>query len=163
MVSEPSNMANQTNTISSSLSINFVQPVKLDRYNYLVWKTQVRATIIANGLERFINGNSVCLERYLTELKGELRRSGVQSRSGAQSSQRQENPEYITRMKTDKLLQSWMLSSMVDNVLIMVIQCEASLELLELLAEIFMPQSKARYMPLKMQIISNQQRKAVFL
>ncbi|KAH9686754.1 Disease resistance protein [Citrus sinensis] len=52
-------------------------------------------------------------------------------RSEAQSSSRRENPDYIDWKKTDKLLQSWMLSSMADNVLIM---------------------SKARYMPLKMQI-----------
>lgn len=41
---------------------------------------------------------------------------------------------------------------MTDDVLIMVIHCETSLELWEMLAEIFMSQSKARYMPLKMQI-----------
>ena len=57
-------------------------------------------------------------------------------------------------MKIDKLLQSWMFSSMVDNVLIMVINCETSLELWEMLAGIFMSQSKARYLPLKMQIQS---------
>ena len=47
-----------------------------------------------------------------------------------------------------------MLSSMVDNVLIMVINCESSLELWEMLGQIFMSQSKARFLPLKMQIQS---------
>lgn len=45
-----------------------------------------------------------------------------------------------------------MLSSMVDNVLIMVVDSDTSQELWEKLAELFMSQSKARYMPLKMQI-----------
>ncbi|KAH9685572.1 retrovirus-related pol polyprotein from transposon RE1 [Citrus sinensis] len=100
-------MSGSNHIASSSLSFNFVQPVKLDRSNYLVWKAQVRTSIIANGLESFINGEN-----------------------------------------------SWMFSSMVDNVLIMVINCETSLELWEMLAEIFMSQSKVRYLPLKMQIQS---------
>lgn len=46
---------------------------------------------------------------------------------------------------------------MVDNVLITVTHCETSLELWEMLGKIFMSQSKARYMPLKMQIQSTKQ------
>lgn len=103
---------------------------------------------MANGLEGFINGNSVCPERYIIESTEES------SRFGAQVLQRQENPEYITWTKTDKLLLSWMLSSIVDNVLIMVTYCETLLALWEMLAEIFISQSKARYMPRKMQIQS---------
>lgn len=45
-----------------------------------------------------------------------------------------------------------MLSFMVDCVLIMVIDSDASLELRENLAEMFMSQSKARYMPLKIRV-----------
>lgn len=41
---------------------------------------------------------------------------------------------------------------MVDNVLIMVTNCATSLELWEMFAKVFMSQSKARYMPLNMQI-----------
>lgn len=45
-----------------------------------------------------------------------------------------------------------MLSFMVDSVLIMVIDSYASLEFRENLAEMFMSQSKARYMPLKIRV-----------
>ena len=138
MVSEQTLMSGSNHIASSSLLFHFVQPVKLNISNYLVWKAQVRISIIANGLESFINGENVCPERYLTESTQEL------GRSGAEASQKQKNPDYALWMKTDKLLQSWMLSSMVDNVLIMVINCETSLELWEMLAEIFMSQSKAR-------------------
>lgn len=79
MVSEPLNMSNQTNTTSSSICINFIQPVKLDQLNYLLWKVQVRVTIIANRLEGFINGNSVCPECNLTEPTRESIRSGAQA------------------------------------------------------------------------------------
>ncbi|KAH9762091.1 retrovirus-related pol polyprotein from transposon RE1 [Citrus sinensis] len=139
-------MANPNNSGLSSLSFSFIQPTKLDRTNYLVWRAQIRASIIANGLEGFIKGESLCPNRFLSSYEN------AASRSEAQSSSRRENPAYIDWKKADKLLQSWMLSSMVDNVLIMIVDCDTSLEIWEKLAEMFMSQSKARYMPLKMQI-----------
>ena len=96
MVSEPSstsNMSNQTAIVNSSISLKFIQPIKLNRSNYLVWKTQVRTSIMANGLGGFINGNNVCPTRFLTESEGES------SGSGIPAIQRQENPDYITWMK----------------------------------------------------------------
>ncbi|KAH9762092.1 retrovirus-related pol polyprotein from transposon RE1 [Citrus sinensis] len=123
-------MANPNNSGLSSLSFSFIQPTKLDRTNYLVWRAQIRASIIANGLEGFIKGESLCPNRFLSSYEN------AASRSEAQSSSRRENPAYIDWKKADKLLQSWMLSSMIW----------------EKLAEMFMSQSKARYMPLKMQI-----------
>lgn len=65
-------MSNPNNTASSSISINFTQPFKLDRSNYLLWKAQLRASIIANGLEVFINGESACPDCYLTETEESL-------------------------------------------------------------------------------------------
>ncbi|KAH9754624.1 retrovirus-related pol polyprotein from transposon RE1 [Citrus sinensis] len=123
-------MTNQSNSGSSSLSFSFIQPTKLDRTNYLVWRAQIQASIIANGLEGFINGESPCPYRFLSSYEN------AASRSEAPSSSRRENSDYIDWKKAEKLLQSWMLSSMIW----------------EKLAEMFMSQSKARYMPLKMQI-----------
>lgn len=139
-------MANSSVTASSSSSFNFTQPVKLDRTNYLVWKAQVLASIIGNGLEGFINGETPCSEQFLS------RSTEESSRSGGTTVRPTENPEFIAWKQTDKMLQSWMFSSMVDNVLIMMISCETSQELWNRLAKIFMSQSKARFMPLMMQI-----------
>ena len=58
----------------------------------------MRTSIIANGLEGFITGNNVCPDHYLNTTEGES------SRSTVQISQKQENPEYIAWMKTNKLL-----------------------------------------------------------
>lgn len=57
-------MANTNTTTSSPLSFTFIQPVTLDRANYLVWKTQVDASIIGNGLEGFINGDKPCPAQF---------------------------------------------------------------------------------------------------
>lgn len=59
MVSEPF-MASLSNSTLALLSFNCIQPVKLDRTNYHVWKTQVLTSITANGLEGFINGDKPC-------------------------------------------------------------------------------------------------------
>lgn len=135
-------MANSNITASSSSSFSFIQPIKLDRANYLVWKTQVLTSIIANGLEGFINGDKPCPPQFLLELTGES------SKSKASMARSIENPEFLAWKKIDKMLQSWMFSSMVDNVLIMVISCETSQELWNRLVKIFMSQSKARFTPL---------------
>lgn len=76
-----------------------MQPIKLDRMNYLVFKTQVLASIIRNDLEGFINDDKPCPTQFLSELIGESSKSEVITRRPT------ENPEYIVRKKTDKLLQ----------------------------------------------------------
>lgn len=98
MVSEPF-MASLSNSTSASLFFNFIQPVKLDRTNYLVWKTRVLTSSTANGLEGFINGDKPCPFQFLHESTGESTRSDF-------TTTRTENPKYITWKKTDKLLQS---------------------------------------------------------
>ncbi|KAL9437330.1 hypothetical protein AB3S75_023233 [Citrus x aurantiifolia] len=91
-------MTNSNNSASSSISFSFVQPVKLDITNYLVWRAQVRASIIANGLEGFINGDSQCPNRFLTETEGES--SSIEARR----SNHRETPNFVDWKKTDKLL-----------------------------------------------------------
>ena len=74
MVSEPRSMANQNNSGSSSFSFSFIQPTKLDRTNYLVWRAQIRASITANGLDGFINGESLCPDRFLSSYENAVSR-----------------------------------------------------------------------------------------
>ena len=78
-------MANNS-AASSSLSFSSVQPVNLDQTNYLVWKTQVLASIIGNGLEGFINGDNPCPAQFLSESMAES------SRSSAMAVRQTENP-----------------------------------------------------------------------
>ena len=54
-----------------------------------MWRAQVRASIIANSLEGFINGDSQCPNRFLTETEGES--SSIEARR----SNRRETPNYI--------------------------------------------------------------------
>ena len=42
---------------------NHTLPVKLDRSNYVIWRSQIDNVIYANGFENFIEGLSVCPEK----------------------------------------------------------------------------------------------------
>ncbi|RVW14609.1 Retrovirus-related Pol polyprotein from transposon RE2 [Vitis vinifera] len=45
--------------------LNYSLPVKLDRTNYILWRSQIDNVIFANGFEDFIDGTSVCPEKEL--------------------------------------------------------------------------------------------------
>ncbi|KAG6754633.1 hypothetical protein POTOM_040425 [Populus tomentosa] len=59
----------QTTTMaltSSYQQLNHALPVKLDRTNYVLWKSQIDNIVFANGFEDFIDGTSVCPEKELS-------------------------------------------------------------------------------------------------
>ena len=86
--------------IQSNASYNFVTPVKLDRNNVILWRTQVLASVKGNGLEGFINGVLKCPEQFLPFTStGEASSSNV-------SELRSANPDFIVWVKTDQLLLS---------------------------------------------------------
>ena len=93
-------MTNPNNSASSSISFSFIQPIELDRTNYLVWRAQVHALIIANGLESLINGDLQCPNHFLAQTYGKS------SISKAQDSNGHENPDFINWKEIDKLIQS---------------------------------------------------------
>ena len=62
MVSEPT-MASIT---QSNSSYSFVIPIKLDQNNFILWRTQVLASIKGNDLEGFINGDLKCPEKFIS-------------------------------------------------------------------------------------------------
>ena len=40
--------------------LNHTLPIKFDRNNYVLWKTQMENVIFANGFEDYIDGLKVC-------------------------------------------------------------------------------------------------------
>ena len=132
-----------SNQISGSY--NFATPVKLDQNNFIVWRTQILTSIRGNGLESFVNGDRICPEKFLSSV------STITSRSTLVEDQ-EINPEYTAWTKTDQLILSWMMLSIQQNLLAIVIHCSTAKELLDALTSMFISQSQARIMPLKMQI-----------
>ncbi|RVW64436.1 Retrovirus-related Pol polyprotein from transposon RE1 [Vitis vinifera] len=49
----------------SLLSLNHALPIKLDRSNYILWKTQMENVVYANGFEDYIEGTKSCPPKEL--------------------------------------------------------------------------------------------------
>ena len=113
-----------TNSISST-NFSFITPVKLDRINYLIWRSQVLASIRGNRLECFINGTKSEPEQYLTR------------RTADGSTQLIENPEFITWKSQDQTLLGWLLSSISEGTLGLVINLDSSYTLCKTLEKKF--------------------------
>ena len=59
----------QSTTMASHPSyqmLNHTLPVKLDRTNYILWKSQIDNVVFANGFEAFIDGSSICPDKELS-------------------------------------------------------------------------------------------------
>ena len=134
-----------TNSNQNSGSYSFITPVKLDHNNFIVWQTQILTSIKGNGLEDFINGNKVCPEKFFSA-------TGFVAGFSTGTENQEINSAYTMWIKTDQLILSWMLLSIQPNLLTTVIHCSTGKELLDTLTSMFVSQSQARIMPLKMRI-----------
>lgn len=97
---------------SSSNSFNLVAPIKLDKNNYLLWRSTVLSVIKGNHLEGFINGKNPCPPKTITASNGS-----------------EPNPKYEEWMITDQLLLRWLYSSINLEVAAQLINCKTSREL----------------------------------
>ena len=132
-----------SNQISGSYS--FATLVKLDQNNFIVWRTQILTSIKGNSLESFVNGDRIFPEQFLSS-------ANTITSGSTKAEEREINPEYTAWTKTDQLILNWMMSSIQQNLLTTVIHCSTAKELLDALTSMFISQSQARIMPLKMQI-----------
>ncbi|KAJ4711692.1 Retrovirus-related Pol polyprotein from transposon TNT 1-94 [Melia azedarach] len=131
---------NPSSTTQPNTSFVFAAPIKLAHSNYLLWKTQVLPSIRANGLEDFIDENQ------------QIPRSMLVSIDQEQNVVTNINPEYLLWQKQDQMLMSWLLSSMSEGVLGIVLECKTSLDLWSALQKYFMAQTTARTMQLRSEI-----------
>ena len=142
MVSEPvraSSSTQQTNQ-QSQINFSFNTPIKLDRSNYLLWRFQVLASIRGNRLEGFINGTKPAPEEQFTQV-------------GADGSiQKIDNPEYQNWRSQDQTLLGWMLSSISEGTLNLVINCGSSFDVWRTLEKKFGVQSEARVLQLRYEL-----------
>ena len=60
-------MSSSSNDIlSQTQELNHTLSIKLDRNNYVLWKTHMENIIFANGLEDYIDGLKVCLSKEIS-------------------------------------------------------------------------------------------------
>ena len=145
MVSEPNraSSSNQQTTNTNQytqINFSFTNPIKLDRSNYLLWRSQVLASTRGDRLEDFITGDKPAPEKYL-----------LLARAGG-STQKINNPEYQNWRSLDQTLLGWLLSSINEGTLSLVISCTSSFDVWKTLEKKFGVQSEARVLQLRYEL-----------
>ena len=105
------------NTIVNSAisSFTFNTPVKLDQSNFLIWRSQVLASIRGNRLEKFIDDSATPPPSHIAQRIGDDIRSV-------------ENPEFVIWRSQDQVLLGWLLSSMSEGIISLVFNLETSVK-----------------------------------
>ncbi|KAL9451172.1 hypothetical protein AB3S75_012844 [Citrus x aurantiifolia] len=131
-----SNHTSNIHTNSTNFSFTFNTPVKLDQANYLIWRSQVLASIRGNRLEKFIDETVTPPSSHVAQrIDDELRSV--------------ENPDLSSWKAQDQVLLGWLLSSMSEGIIRMVFNLETSLEVWKAIETQFGSQSKSRLLHLR--------------
>nr|CAN82452.1 hypothetical protein VITISV_003326 [Vitis vinifera] len=88
-------------SIPSYQMLNHTLPVKLDRTNYILWRSQIDNVVFANGFEDFIDGTSICPEKDL--------------------SPRVINPAFVAWRRQDRTILSWIYLSLTPGIMAQII------------------------------------------
>ncbi|KAH6808195.1 hypothetical protein C2S51_029303 [Perilla frutescens var. frutescens] len=107
---------------------------KLDDNNYLLWKQQAEVTIGGYGLEGFITGETPVPEQFIL---------------GTSDSGTVVNLAFKAWLRQDRLITSWLLSSMTKSVLIALVGLTTSRDIWKTLESNFASQSRAKLMQMK--------------
>ena len=102
--------------------------IKLNRSNYLFWKTQILPAARAYDLEAFLLGT-----------KSKPNEVIVDSSNPTVSIN---NLEYVSWMRIDQFVMSWLLSSVSEQMLSHVIHCQSLVEIWNALERSFLPSPK---------------------
>ncbi|KAL5735768.1 hypothetical protein ACOSP7_030223 [Xanthoceras sorbifolium] len=131
---------------SLAKTLNSNQPLKLDKSNYIFWKTQVLPAIRSMDLEDYIDSSVPQPQRYIEV--------HTCNESGEISTQQQLNPFYVIWKKTDQILLCWLLSTVSPSVLGQVTQCKTAIEAWSKLQRVYSQQSMVKILQLRQQLQS---------
>ena len=129
---------------SVSKCMNFNLPIKLGKNNHIYWKAQVLAAIQALDLEDYVCGLNQPSIKFVS----------VQSinESGETIVEQKMSQEYNNWKRIDKLLISWIYSTISEGVIGQVIGCQTSFEVWNRLERLYPQQSIAKIASLRQQL-----------
>ena len=135
---------NASMTATNSESSSIINPKSqlittlLDDTNFLLWKYQIDTAINGYGLEGYIDGTCTILARMIQDPSDKDKLIN--------------NKEYINYKRQDKLLASWLLSSISSSVLPQINGCKSAYEIWNKVDQIFSTQSATKIMHYKRQM-----------
>ena len=118
-----------TSTLNMSM-LNHPLPIKLDRDNYILWHTQMENVIYANGFEDHIEDLKPCPPKIISI--GEV------------------NPDFLVWRRYDRMILSWIYSSLTPDVMGQIVGLRTSHEAWTALQQSFSASTKARTMQLRL-------------
>lgn len=97
MILKPIQAATATPNANSSVtqtvtSFTFINPIKLDKSNYTIWKSQILYSVRANGFEGFLDDTKCCPDQF----PGTAPNAQENSNQVQVSTETQENPAFST-------------------------------------------------------------------
>jgi gag-polypeptide of LTR copia-type len=110
---------------------------KLDRNNFLTWKSQIEPIIHGYGLYDFLDS-----------------KDDIPAPELVLADKNQPNPAYLAWRKQDQLLLGWLRSSIKESVLSQLIACRTSFDLWQSLNRVYAAVSSARVTDLRRQLQS---------
>ncbi len=141
---------------NTTSSFTFTSPIKLDRTNYTIWKSQVLTSVRVNGLEDFLDSSKLCLNQFSSDgvINSDSDATEITAAEGAR-----ENPAFVVWKRKDHMLLSCLMSSINLEILSLVVNSNSSLELWTSLEQQFGSESFAKKVHMKMML--NNLRKGV--
>ena len=121
-----SGQASSTEYVPAQKMFNHSLSMKLDRSNYILWRSHIDHVIFANGFEDFIEGTSICPAQELNS--------------------REINPAFITWRRQHRTILSWIYSSLTLGIMAQIIGHTTSHSTWVALERIFSSSSRARIM-----------------
>ncbi|KAH9751748.1 retrovirus-related pol polyprotein from transposon RE1 [Citrus sinensis] len=128
------------NTATSISSFSFTSPIKLDRSNYTIWKSQILSSVRANGIEDLLDSSKCCPDQVLPH------------DSENSTAETQINLAFTAWKRKDQMLLSWLMSSINLEILSLVVNSETSLDLWISLEQQFGSETFAKKVHLKMML-----------
>ncbi|KAF3790091.1 Retrovirus-related Pol polyprotein from transposon TNT 1-94 [Nymphaea thermarum] len=110
--------------------------VKLNRDNYLLWRSQLESVMISQDLMKFVDGS------------GEAPPETIMRNGGNEL-----NPEFATWRKTDQLVSSWIKATVSEAVLGQIIRTRSTREAWTVLEKLYGSPSPLRVMLLKKELM----------
>ena len=124
-------LPSSTPNLASLQSLNHALPIKLDRNNYILWKTRMENVFFANGFEEFIGRTKPCPSKELPT--GDI------------------NPEFVQWRHFDRMVLSWLYSTLTLDIMSQIVGHQTSHDAWMALQRIFFASSKARIMQLRLE------------
>ncbi|KAF3792593.1 hypothetical protein EJ110_NYTH11111 [Nymphaea thermarum] len=122
--------------MASSSSITSLVSVKLNRDNYLMWRSQLESVMISQDLMKFVDGSSEAPSEMI-----------------ARNDKDELNPEFATWRKSDQLVLSWIKATVFEAVLGQIIRTHLAQEAWVALEKSYGSPSPLRVMLLKKELM----------